>query len=404
MKQRLIFSIVLLISLHAHSLAQGSGYCGPYNASAPIVWNGKHDTIISGLKIENPNGNCVELSNCTNITITNCRFGPSKGEGVTLYKCSNVNINNCSMDSIETGVYALESQGVNINYNDVKNVQGPSPRGQMVQFDKVNGTGNRINWNAGENISGQSFPEDEISLYMSNGTAADSIQVIGNWIRGGGPSTSGGGIMCGDGGGSYIMVKNNSLVNPGQYGIAVSSGNNIMITNNKIYSREYSFTNVGLYIWNQYSTSCDSITASGNEINWTNNQGASNGCWNAGNCGPVIWNSNTCDANIDSTILPSKIIGRCITTFTDNIKASYDNVDIFPNPSNASFFLKIQQDLELQNTLIKIYDIYGKELNAISISNYKTIIHGENLQSGIYFYNVFNKNKIISKGKLIIQK
>jgi len=34
----------------------------------------------------------------------------------------------------------------------------------------------------------------------------------------------GGGIMLGDGGGSNIVAKNNILVDPGQYGMAVSGG------------------------------------------------------------------------------------------------------------------------------------------------------------------------------------
>lgn len=55
---------------------------------------------------------------------------------------------------------------------------------------------------------------DAINLYKSNGIAGDPIQVIGNRIRGGGPSTSGGGIMTGDQGGSYILVSI-ILVNPG---------------------------------------------------------------------------------------------------------------------------------------------------------------------------------------------
>src|ERR1035437_2217979 len=307
MKKNLQLIVVFLFAIQHFSFAQGTGYCGTYTISSPIVWNGKHDTIISGLQITNSNGNCIQLSSCNNIIIQNCKLGPSLGEGVNLYNCTNINITNCSMDSVETGVYAQLCQGVNVTYNDVKNVQGPLPRGQMVQFNDVSGTGNRINYNVVENILGQSYPEDEINLYMSNGTVADPIQIIGNWIRGGGPSTSGGGIMCGDNGGSYFLVQNNILVNPGQYGIAIASGTNLIINNNKVFAKKQSFTNVGLYVWNQYSTNCNTNTVSNNQINYTNSSGTSNGCWNSGNCGTVIGlNTNNCDATIDSTILPVK--------------------------------------------------------------------------------------------------
>ena len=311
MKKHYVFNVIFLFIFHSFSFSQGSVYCGPYKVSAPIVWVGKHNQTISELEINNPTGHCIKLSNCSNITIKNCKLGPSKNEGVYLYHCNNISVTNCSMDSVDSGVVADTCTGIKITYNDVKNVQGPLPRGQMVQFGHVYGKGNCINYNAGENILGQSFPEDEISLYMSNGTEEDPIQVVGNWIRGGGPSTSGGGIMTGDNGGSYILVQDNILVNPGQYGITISSGNHITIKNNKIYSKKLPFSNVGLSAWNQYPTDCSSNTIIKNEVNFKNKNGILNCFWNPGNCGLVTgWKTNYYNANLKSTILPTKIIGR----------------------------------------------------------------------------------------------
>ena len=49
-----------------------------------------------------------------------------------------------------------------------------------------------------------------------------------------------------------------------------------------------------------------------NEVNFTNKKGELNCCWNAGNCGEISgWNTNKYNAKVTSTILPSKIIGRC---------------------------------------------------------------------------------------------
>jgi hypothetical protein len=217
------------------------------------------------------------------------------------------------MDSVESGVVANICTGIKVIYNDVKNVLGPMPRGQMVQFGNVSGTGNIISYNVGENIVGESHPEDEISLYMSNGTEEDPIQVVGNWIRGGGPSNSGGGIMTGDKGGSYILVKDNILINPGQYGITISSGNNIIIRNNKIFSDKRPFSNVGLSAYKQYPIDCFSNSIMNNEVNFTNNKGVLNNIWNAGNCGIIKgWKTNYYNPDLKASILPDKIIGRCL--------------------------------------------------------------------------------------------
>ncbi|MDP4239099.1 MAG: right-handed parallel beta-helix repeat-containing protein [Bacteroidota bacterium] len=308
----IILTAAFLVAFQGFLSGQGSASNGPYKPSSPIVLNGVHDKIISNLRIINPSGHCISLSNCSNITIQKCKLGPSEKEGVNLYNCTNITVTNCSMDSIETGVYAHGCTGIKVTYNDVSNVQGPMPRGQMVQFNNVSGAGNSISYNVGENTPGQSFPEDEISIFMSNGTATDPIQVIGNWIRGGGPSTSGGGIMIGDKGGSYIVVQDNILVDPGQYGISVSGGNHITVSNNRIYARKQSFCNVGLYVWNQSPTDCSFITISNNQVNYTNKSGEINNMWNAGNCGVILgWETNHYNTHLNSSILPAKIIGRC---------------------------------------------------------------------------------------------
>jgi len=285
----------------------------PYTVSAPIALDGKSNMTISYLEITNPSGHCIKLSNCSNITIQYCKLGPSKGEGVFLSNCTNITVRDCSMEYVESGVVADIGSAIKVLYNDIKNVQGPMPRGQLVQFGDVNGAGSSISYNVGENILGQSYPEDAISLCRSNGTAASPIQVIGNKIRGGGPSGSGGGIMSGDLGGSYVLVQDNILVNPGQYGLTVSSGHDINISNNKIYSAKLPFSNIGLSAYKQYDISTYNITISNNAVNFTNKDGVLNDMWNANNCGPVTgWSTNYHDSSVTASILPTVMMGGAL--------------------------------------------------------------------------------------------
>jgi hypothetical protein len=293
----------------------------PYTVSAPIALDGKSNMTISYLEITNPSGHCIKLSNCSNITIQYCKLGPSKGEGVFLSNCTNITVRDCSMEYVESGVVADIGSAIKVLYNDIKNVQGPMPRGQLVQFGDVNGAGSSISYNVGENILGQSYPEDAISLCRSNGTAASPIQVIGNKIRGGGPSGSGGGIMSGDLGGSYVLVQDNILVNPGQYGLTVSSGHDINISNNKIYSAKLPFSNIGLSAYKQYDISTYNITISNNAVNFTNKDGVLNDMWNANNCGTVVgWSTNYHDSNVTASILPTVMMGSALQRAIDSKK------------------------------------------------------------------------------------
>ena len=210
-----------------------------YKESSPITYTGVSNITISGVSITAGAVPAITLNNCTNVHITLSRFVNGTtvdAVGVYLYKCSNITIDYCYFNQVASGVYASTSTGVYVANNQMLNMMGPMPRGQFVQLNACYGAGNKIMNNKCENIMGQSVPEDAINLFQSNGTADSPITVANNWIRGGGPSKSGGGIALGDGGGSYQIASDNILVNPGQYGIAIAAGTVMSILNNKIYA------------------------------------------------------------------------------------------------------------------------------------------------------------------------
>ncbi|MFD0831400.1 right-handed parallel beta-helix repeat-containing protein [Mucilaginibacter boryungensis] len=288
-----------------------------YHASNAISLSDVHNKTIRGLLITGGNVPPITLKNCSNIRITGNKLLNSKAVGIYLYRCKNIIIDHNYITKVSTGVYVQQTNGggIAIENNQFLNMLGPLPRGQFVQFNNVNGPGCIIANNACENIIGESYAEDAISLYSSNGTAASPITVKNNRIRGGGPSKTGGGIALGDAGGSHQLVENNLLVNPGQYGIGVAGGTDMQILNNKIYAKRATFTNVGISVWNQYTSisACAMIVVHGNEVNWTNAKGELNPAWNSGNCDPVIgWNDNNWNAKIDFTILPRVLISDAI--------------------------------------------------------------------------------------------
>ncbi|MBD0260151.1 MAG: right-handed parallel beta-helix repeat-containing protein [Cytophagales bacterium] len=328
------------------------------NSISPRTYNGVSNITISGLRITNASGPCIILNNCSNVRIENCILGPSLDEGVRIYGSTNVTITNCSFESNSSGVYALQSTGIRVNYNQFSNVQGPFPRGQFVQFDKVsvhptNPVASEIKFNVGEITCREGNPEDLISIYSSNGTAAYPILVKGNKLRGGGPSISGGGIMAGDGGGSYTVIEDNLVVNPGNYGIAISGGFNNTIRNNQIYAR-YQCHNgwqlncggtepkilgfcgdVGIYV-NNFAGSpyCGGHVVQQNKVKWyrvfDNTRPEDQNPRDAGgSCGFITgwdaaWASggNDWSAPIDHTILPADLVCPDVTAhfrFTNNL-------------------------------------------------------------------------------------
>jgi parallel beta-helix repeat protein len=284
-----------------------------YASSAVIDLYGKKDVTISGKFISGGSAPLIKLTNCENIRITGNKLANSSNVGIYMYNCKNITIDNNFFTNVSTGVYADQSNGggIVVNDNQFLNMQGPFPRGQFVQFNNVKGAGSSISNNKGENILGQSYPEDAISLYQSSGTPQSPVLVKNNWIRGGGPSNSGGGIMLGDQGGSYLYASDNILVDPGQFGMAISGGDHITIVNNSIYGKQQSFTNVGLYVNDigGYKSSATKVT--NNKVKFYNTTNYQNNAWLSPNSAkPEGWDANQWGAAVDANLLPRTIITK----------------------------------------------------------------------------------------------
>src|SRR5258708_722610 len=216
------------------------------------------------------------------------------------------------------GVYAQASTTIKVNKNHILNVNGVDASffGHAIQFDHVSGAGNRINYNKIENIAGVAIhPHDQISVYQSSGLLGDSIQVIGNWIRGGQqyawPTSGSGaaGIVLGDVGGSYEVARGNLLVNA----LAIAAdctASNLKVDHNRVYAALQSNNSVGLLFWGSGSTNnydgnnqLNFTSANGTIINWY--------IFSATPI-PVAWTTNTsqntADPAANTSMIPTPMV------------------------------------------------------------------------------------------------
>lgn len=312
---------LLMISSIAYGQTPGSRYTGTYKKSAPIQYKNKNNIIIEGVEISDINGIGISLYNCKNVIIRNCKIkNISTSVGIYVENGSNITIEDCYFENLHRGVLVrFGEENIKIEHNDFKNILGNIRGGSVVsngfQLYQCNGDGNSISYNVFENIWGESSPADVINLFASNGTSRSPITVKGNWIRGGGPLGSGGGIDLGDNGGSYQIAEENILVNPGQVGMGMAGGTNLTIRNNKIFAKQQSFTNVGLAIanWTYDRTGpSHSIVVENNEVNWTNRDGKYNTAWFSDGMKALVpdWrNQGIRNPRINESILPKNILG-----------------------------------------------------------------------------------------------
>ena len=290
-----------------------SSLASTYAISSAVSYYGKSNFTISGLSITGGTY-CIYLNNCSNVTITNCHLAnATKYEVYITGNCKNITMTNCYVTGGVSGVHVENSSTIKINSNQIKNINGPFPGGNFVQFVNVSGGGCQINNNHCEDIAGIGKPEDGLSVYKSNGLPGDSIQVIGNWIRGGQYyNTSGGGaaIVLGDVGGSYQVARNNIVVNGGFVGMQVQGGSHIKMDHNTIYGAVTPYSNCGLCYGNYSGTASTDINISYNKVRYYQTSGKEMDMWVDPKAGytPIGWGTNTGGAAISSAILPSTII------------------------------------------------------------------------------------------------
>jgi polygalacturonase len=92
--------------------------------SQPITLNGAHDITISGYTINGGSASCIDMANCYNIHITNCKLINSDKLGVNLSNCHNVVIDSCQIDNVSAGIYSLNGTNVQVKDNKIGSLTG----------------------------------------------------------------------------------------------------------------------------------------------------------------------------------------------------------------------------------------------------------------------------------------
>jgi hypothetical protein len=289
----------------------------PLTASAPVSISTGSAVVLDHIRVSNPSGTCVFVGSSITapITITNSEIGPCGGEGILVSGSGNViiknnyihdvtqhgiqsavvakqTIQNNTVENSGFGIYVVSNKGAasqaNVDYNKIVNVTGISGQNvSALQFNQITGPNSTISCNVYNQPvpppSGLTGTGDSFNLFLSSGTSDSPIQVVGNRIMGGGAVWNGGGILLSDGdtgpgtmGPGYVYAGDNYVVNPGGYGIDVSTGHDIKIDSNHVYgnnnnfytqsSSSYGPGRIGINTFNVYSSSCSNITVTNNTV------------------------------------------------------------------------------------------------------------------------------------------
>lgn len=87
----------------------------------------------------------------------------------------------------------------------------------------------------------------------------------------------------------------------------------------------------------------------------------------------------------------------------NEIKNPIKSLKIYPNPFTSSAILNIESDINDVQFNFTVYDILGKQVMQNTYQGTTSVISRGNLDAGVYFYKIEDKQQILKTGKLIIQ-
>jgi len=224
------------------------GADGARTASNPLMLTNIANKTFKDINIIEQEG-AVSVYRARNIVFENVVIRGCGADAFFLSECDGITIRRCIFENVRAGVVAENCKNVRVVECAVRNINGDVPRGQFVHFSRVHGGECAVVDNVIINENGRSATEDLIKLTSCHGEFDAPIRVERNYISGGGPSNSSGGIMLGDQGGSNQIARHNTLMNPGQYGVCCVGGKDICIEGNTIMARQQTMTRAGIFVW-----------------------------------------------------------------------------------------------------------------------------------------------------------
>jgi hypothetical protein len=113
----------------------------------------------------------------------------------------------------------------------------------------------------------------------------------------------------------------------------------------------------------------------------------------------VLYQENIINWNLNNRHFYSRDI--CDSIVGISISEKTNKWNIYPNPFSTS--ATIETETQITSATIEIFNIFGEQVKTFQLSDSKSKITRDNLSDGVYFYQIVSNNKVVDRGKLIIE-
>jgi hypothetical protein len=91
----------------------------------------------------------------------------------------------------------------------------------------------------------------------------------------------------------------------------------------------------------------------------------------------------------------------CSPASINSLETNAIGWNIYPNPFSTT--MTIEAETIIEGATFQLFDVVGKQVKQVQITDSKTEITRDDLASGVYIYQIVSENKIIDRGKIIVQ-
>ena len=135
---------------------------------------------------------------------------------------------------------------------------------------------------------------------------------------------------------------------------------------------------------------------------------ANNGAISLGNGVSIDGRAFTTSGAVLTTSVTTTMLPDCSSPVTGIGSVDSQNTSniltISPNPFKSSATIVLNDQSDLKNYTLKIYNVMGKEVLSTIVATQVTTLRTSDFKSGIYFYKVTDNAKTVQSGKLISQQ
>jgi hypothetical protein len=102
-----------------------------------------------------------------------------------------------------------------------------------------------------------------------------------------------------------------------------------------------------------------------------------------------------------SLIIDNSFVANLCSGSTGNLQTSGNlgEITVYPNPSHGIFMMNARNGIEQ----IKVYNLTGKQIYSSKNNPSGLGVDLRGLGSGIYFYQITDKNQFTKSGKIILE-